>query len=215
MKMAYLVNSLLAGALAAVLYLFQRSWSKAASARQLGCQPPFSYPHIDLIFGLDLKLREVKKALEFRSIPFNTELFKIYGKTYQVNVFGSATIRTIDPANIQTAYATNNKDWGYEPMRLPVMGPFCGRGFITTDGATWKASRALLRPTFSKANVSDLSPFQRSVDSFLQQIPRDGSIVDMQPLIATLVSVSESCLTCQLCLLVYIVPSNSNKIPSR
>ncbi|TVY49941.1 Cytochrome P450 monooxygenase [Lachnellula occidentalis] len=184
--MTYIVASLLAGLLVAVFYCFQRTWSKTASARQFGCQPPVSYRHLDLLFGLDLKLQEVRQALKFRSIPFNAALFKKYGKTFQVNVFGSATIRTIDSENLQTAYATNNKDWGYEPIRLPFMEPFCGRGFITTDGATWKASRALLRPTFSKANISDLSAFQRSVDSFLQQIPRDGSTVDMQPLIASL-----------------------------
>jgi cytochrome P450 monooxygenase len=187
--MLYLTSSLLAAAVAVILYFLRRGWSTRVLARQHGCQPPVSYPHIDCFFGLDLKVREIIQASKFRNIPFNSELFKKYGKTFSVNVFGSTTIRTIDSANLQTAYNTNNKDWGYEPIRLPVMGPFCGRGFITTDGDTWKTSRALLRPTFSKANISDLSYFQASVDSMLRKIPRDCSKVDLQPLLAILVSV--------------------------
>ena len=186
--MAFLIISLLIGALAIVGYFITTKRSTRLKARQQGCQPALAYPHLDPVFGLDLKLKDIREALRHSSIPFTAKLFKQYGKTIDVNNFGQSTIRTIDPENIQTAYFINEKDWGYEPLRLPVMEPFCGRGFITTDGPTWKHSRALLRPTFSRANISDMSAFKTSVEHFIGYLPNDTSTIDLQPLLATLVS---------------------------
>lgn len=187
LEMTYLTNTLLFGAVGIVLYVIQNNRSKTAAASHDHEQPPV-YPHFDALFGLDLRFQEVRQALKFQYLPFTTNLFKSYGKTFEVNNFGHAAIRTIEPENIQAAYSTNNKDWGYEPDRLPVMEAFCGRGFITTDGATWKNSRNLLRPTFSKSNISDLSHFRAALDDFLQQLPTDGSVIDLQPLLGALVS---------------------------
>lgn len=145
LKMAYIANSVLVGVVGALLYFYQAKRSRATVAHQHGCKLPLSYSHLDPFFGLDLKLQEIKRALKFQNIPFNAALFQKYGKTFEVNVFGKRTLRTIEPENLQTVYATNNKDWGYEPIRLPVMEPFCGRGFITSDGESWKNARALLR----------------------------------------------------------------------
>lgn len=69
------------------------------------------------------------------------------------------------------------------------MEPFCGRGFITTDGEVWRIARGLLRPTFSKRNISDLSYFAASLDEIFEQVPKDGrTVVDLQGLFAKLVS---------------------------
>lgn len=186
--MAYLVNLLLVGVSGIVLYIFQRRRSRDIKARQNGCEPAPVYPHLDPLFGLDLKLQETVQSLRSHSIPFNAGLYKKYGRTFEVNFFGHPSLKTIEPENIQTIYAINDKDWGYEPVRGPVMKPFCGLGFITTDGPLWKHSRALLRPTFNKANISDLAPFGTSLELFLKQIPIDGSTVDLQPLLNTMVS---------------------------
>lgn len=98
---------------------------------------------------------------------------------------------SIDTENIQVVYSTNHDDWGYEPSRLSVMGPFCGRVFITTYGETWQKARALLRPTFSKSSISDLSSYKVAVEQFLRNIPNDGrTTVDLQPLLANLASVA-------------------------
>ncbi|KAF7914175.1 uncharacterized protein EAF01_000581 [Botrytis porri] len=68
------------------------------------------------------------------------------------------------------------------------MGPFCGHGFITTDGVTWQKARALLRPSFSKSNISGLSAYKVAVEQFLRYIPDNGcTTVDLQPLRANLV----------------------------
>ncbi|KAK6598654.1 cytochrome P450 [Botrytis cinerea] len=100
---------------------------------------------------------------------------------------------SIDTENIQVVYSTNHDDWGYEPSRLSVMGPFCGRVFITTYGETWQKARALLRPTFSKSSISDLSSYKVAVEQFLRNIPNDGrTTVDLQPLLANLASYLET-----------------------
>ena len=173
-----------------VAYVVTVQRSKAVRVRQQGCQPVFTYPHLDPLFGLDLKLGDIREALRHNSIPFTAKLFKKYGKTIEVNDFGQSTIRTIDPENLHAIYSFNEKDWGNEPLRLPIMEPFCGRGFITTDGPTWKHSRALLRPTFSKSNISDLSAFETSVGQFIGHITKDETTIDLQPLLAILVSTS-------------------------
>jgi cytochrome P450 len=80
------------------------------------------------------------------------------------------------------------KDWGVESFRLPAMGRLCGRGFLTTDGKTWEHSRALLKPSFTKQIISDLSRFEVVVEKVLNQLPTDGETVDLAPVLNELVS---------------------------
>ena len=55
------------------------------------------------------------------------------------------------------------------------------------DGPRWEHSRALLKPSFNKANMTDLSVFEGYVKMVVDQIPKDGSTVDLQPLFFNLV----------------------------
>jgi cytochrome P450 len=64
--------------------------------------------------------------------------------------------------------------------------PFLGDGIITRDGAFWKRSRQLTNPIFSRAQVSTLAPFEVHVGRMIRRIPRDGSTVDLQPLLKML-----------------------------
>lgn len=118
-----------------------------------------------------------------------SNLHKRYGNTIQVNELATSSIRTIDSENLQTAWSIKNSDWGYRPCRLPVMGSFCGRGFMTTDNEEWQQARVLPRPTVSGSNISDLKPFITSAEEFFEGIPKDGkTTIDLQPPLATLVS---------------------------
>lgn len=61
-----------------------------------------------------------------------------------------------------------------------------GRLFVLTrewctDGEAWQHSRALVRPAFTKSQVADLSLFESHVAPLLQQMPRDGTTVDLGP----------------------------------
>ena len=86
-------------------------------------------------------------------------------------------------------YSSNFKDWGDEPLRLPAQDPFCGRGFITTDGAAWEPSRALLKPESNRANtVVGLEGLGKALEKMMGKIPDDGGTVDLQALFFGLVS---------------------------
>ncbi|KAK6197007.1 hypothetical protein LQW54_010969 [Pestalotiopsis sp. IQ-011] len=87
----------------------------------------------------------------------------------------------MSPQNIRTI--NTSKDYGVEPTRLPRMEYFCGKGFITTDGDTWSQSRKLLKPSFDYNNIKDLTILQEEVDKLIKQLPIDGSIIDLQPLL--------------------------------
>ncbi|TGO11682.1 hypothetical protein BTUL_0104g00270 [Botrytis tulipae] len=165
--MFHIILYIFVGASAFLLYTIkvtsQRD-TRTKTARQYNCDIPLTYPHLDPIFGTDLKFQEIQQSLSHQSITFSANLHKKYGETFEVINFGTSSLRSIDTENIQAVYSKNHDDWGYEPSRLSVMGPFCGRGFITTDGDTWQKARALLRPTFSKSNISDLSAYKVAVE---------------------------------------------------
>lgn len=145
------------------------------------------YPHKDPFLGLDLFFKTGKLFEENRYLPDLLERYSKLGRTFETNLLGSRSINTIEPQNLQTIYVSKFKDWGVQPVRLPAQEPFCGRGFITTDGPQWERSRTLLKPSFNRANI-DLGELERGLQSALNKIPKDGSTVDLQPLFLQLVS---------------------------
>lgn len=151
-----------------------------------GCGPPSKYPHQDPIFGSDYLFRTVQQMKGNRFLPSMQDQFQSYGLTFQTIIFGSLVVNTAEPKNLQAAF-TKSKDWGVEPDRIGSLEPFCGRGFISADGPSWERARALLLPTFKASNLQDFSAFETSLESFLNEIPRDGSTVDVQPLLYALV----------------------------
>ncbi|KAI9705363.1 MAG: hypothetical protein M1820_005193 [Bogoriella megaspora] len=119
-------------------------------------------------------------------MPAVAALHNQYGSTYRESTFHSLYLKTRDSENIQTVFGTNGKIWGVEQYRLTGMKPFCGEGLLTTDGPTWERSRAIFKPSFHKDNISDLSAFEVSLQRLIAIIPRDGSTVDLQPLLQVL-----------------------------
>jgi cytochrome P450 monooxygenase len=94
----------------------------------------------------------------------------------------------METRNIQSVWATNFNSWGLQPLREGIAVPFFDHGINTTDGDAWRYSRALVRPTFARTEVSNLGSLQKHVDRLLAQLPTDGSTVDLQPLLSRLVS---------------------------
>lgn len=104
------------------------------------------------------------------------------GSAYLVDsLFGRTMIHTIAPENLQTIY-TQGKEFGIQPSRLPAMEHFCGQGFLTADGLVWHQSRKMLKPTFSKANISDLSFLDKETTAMVSKIT-EGSTIDLQELL--------------------------------
>ena len=162
---------------------------RASFSRQHGCQPAREYPRKDPLFGIDYFLEAGKLSKAHKHLPASTERHRKVGKSFWVTSLGSRSLHTIEPANIQTAYSDNTGAWSIGPARLHGLEPFCGKGFITTDGDTWAHSRRLINPIFAKSNIADLEPFATSVDRLLEKVPKDGSTVDLQPLLSSLVRI--------------------------
>jgi cytochrome P450 len=63
------------------------------------------------------------------------------------------------------------------------MIPLFGKGIFTSDGQMWSHSRALLRPSFARHNMTSHLPFMEAhFEELMKAIPKDGSTVDLQKL---------------------------------
>ena len=150
--------------------------------RKHNCKSPPAVPQRDPFFGLDIVfevLLSIRKRT--RNVSFE-DLFKKYGSTFQSRVYNTQKIFTIEPKNLQAVFATDFESWGVEPVRLFFFEPLLGKGVITTDGPLWQHSRDLIKPTFSRVQLTNLSAYNVHVDRLLDLIPLDGAIVDLKPL---------------------------------
>ena len=181
--LAILVSSV--AALAA--YRWYLGYSLRLQAQQHGCQPPPRYEHKDPIFGLDIFMRTGDALNNNKFLVEHQRRYDTYGHTFEALNFGSRSLYSVHPDNVKAVFSKNAAEWGIQPLRLGSMSPFCGVGFITTDGADWKVSHDLLKPAFHRSNISDFGPLEEHLRIVLDQLPKDGSKVDLQPYILNLV----------------------------
>lgn len=175
---------LLLGAVSAALYLAQTWFNRFITSRRHGCEPPPKRRVGDPIFGLAARIRDASTSRSCQSLPAGVALHAEFGSTFrETTIIGGTHLRTTESDNIHTVFSTRAADWGVEAVRLRAMGPFMGAGFLTKDGPVWEHSRAMLKPSFRKHNISDLSPFDHILSQTLERIPKDGSTIDLQPLL--------------------------------
>lgn len=180
--MGYITTVVLTGLCITIASYLLKVQLLRARARSNGCRPAPRYKHWDLLFGIDEVVSTWKAMKEHRYLPELHKRYQEYGKTYESLKFGVVNVHSIEPDNIQCVWSTKADDWGVQPVRLAPMAPFCGRGFISTDGHDWERSRAMLRPSFNRASISDLSPLEASLQELMQHIPHDGATVDLSTL---------------------------------
>nr|UPX44842.1 hypothetical protein FAC5L9_05 [Penicillium camemberti] len=147
-----------------------------------GCEPPIRAPQKERIIGWSAYQHLQKTRREHVSLHQTFRRAMEIGRTNTAVVMGQEIISTCDPENIKTVLATNFKDYGIGP-RMHAMGPLLGEGIFTTDDEQWQHSRALIRPSFTRTQVADLSSLETHVQALLSCIPaQDGAVVDLQPL---------------------------------
>ncbi|KAL3423419.1 cytochrome P450 [Phlyctema vagabunda] len=134
-----------------------KSRRNAAKARKLKCEePPFEKNRLPL--GIDNLLRALAAD---RAQQFPVDLIKHFEdlgtNTYRYQILGATNIRTADPRNIQAILATQFSDFDLGPSRRGNFLPLLGDGIFTADGSHWKHSRAMIRPQFTRDQVSDLN----------------------------------------------------------
>ncbi|KAG9242432.1 cytochrome P450 [Calycina marina] len=183
MKVALLILCILS----AVVPRGWRWYIERKQARKHNCKAPPSYPHWDLIFGLDALLKFFKAFWQHRlMIEINKTFDDIQGgvHTFSINFLGSTTIYTREPENVKSVFATNHKSYTIPQTRKDSLGIF-GPGIFTSDGQHWEASRALLRPNFMRSQL-DTRLIEVHVSALITKIPKDGSAIDLVELFSDL-----------------------------
>ncbi|UNI23334.1 hypothetical protein JDV02_009162 [Purpureocillium takamizusanense] len=111
------------------------------------------------------------------------QLFERAGtNTLQLHLVGRHTHITIEPENIQTILATDQKKWNLTSQRKGGLHPLLGKGIFTTDGLEWQHSRRTLRPYFDRSQVRNFVSLEKHVSRLLAKIPRNGDTVDLSEL---------------------------------
>lgn len=93
---------------------------------------------------------------------------------------------TIDPENLKTMLSTQFKEFGFG-ARYKAFFPLLGNGIFTTDDyQVWSHSRAILRPQFTRQQISHLANIDRHCNVLLNIIvekgTKKGQSIDLQPL---------------------------------
>ncbi|OOF96432.1 hypothetical protein ASPCADRAFT_47635 [Aspergillus carbonarius ITEM 5010] len=166
-----------------VLYLvwvLLARWQHAQNARKWNCGAVPSYP------GDLLGVNTLKEALQLdkdRLLPMLTRRRiatmsareNRYTTTFQFRQLGNDIISTAEPKNVQAVLATQFKDFELGQVRRNTMHWLLGSGIFTADGDHWSRSRALLRPQFTRDQISDLDLEERHVQLAMQAMPVDAT----------------------------------------
>ena len=152
-----------------------------------GCSKLKKYPHKDPFFGIDMFIDFMGAMRRGKVIPTVDGYFPKYGKTFQSNAWGTTVINTADPKVIQVVLATEFDKFGVEDTRKAILEPIMKDGIFVSDGQAWVHARASVKQIFAGVRNTSVQMLERHVDRLLTLIPRDGSTVDLQPLLKRLV----------------------------
>ncbi|KAL2861950.1 cytochrome P450 [Aspergillus pseudodeflectus] len=148
-------------------------------AREHNCRKPRVAPSGFLGIGRVASLVLAMKKCE--SLELMRSWHHQNGTTFKTSL-GRTVIITIDPKNVQAILALKFKDFDLGSPRNKALSPLLGRGIFTSDGQLWEHSRALLRPNFVRNQVADIDAYEKHVSNLIDNIPLDGSTVDLQEL---------------------------------
>jgi cytochrome P450 len=160
---------------------------RRAFIKQHGCLPAKPRRTRGPFLGLDLLLDQIKNIKEHRLLEsWMQELRAANAHTISCSVLGNRVFITDDPENVKTLLATDFDVWSLGQERIKMMSAFLGHGIFTNEGAAWKHSREMLRPCFERSQVADVSLFEKHVNRLVDVLPKDGTTVDLQPLLQEL-----------------------------
>lgn len=170
----------------AIYYIY---WQLTTGARrralikEKGCQAVLQYPYKEPFFAVDLFIKTLQAVRSRTLLELTTQRFyDLNARTIKFKLLGRPVISTIEPENLKTIQALNFKQWSLGKGRKKFFNPFLGVGIFTSDGADWAHSREMLRPNFARTQVGDLDTYDEHISHFINAVPTDGSIVDLQDL---------------------------------
>ncbi|KAI5957933.1 hypothetical protein KGF57_002741 [Candida theae] len=106
---------------------------------------------------------------------------KLDTSTFGTSVGPEPNVFTVEPESVrhmQSASQTSDFNMG---VRLKVFSTLLGDGIFSSEGSSWKHSRIMLRPFFSRENIKQIhamEPFTQSVIKAIKQAPQ--MTLDMQ-----------------------------------
>ncbi|KUJ13745.1 cytochrome P450 alkane hydroxylase [Mollisia scopiformis] len=158
----------------------QLSWKNETKAleKRYGCKEP-SHLKTHWFFGIDKPLQVLAAGKEGRVLHYFRSLVAEAGNTFEWTVLGSRVWGTQDPENIKAVLSTREKYFSHE-VRREVLCTLIGDSIFTQDGASWRHSRALLKPSFFQKHCTNSTLFEEHVDNLIARI-RCDSTVDLQP----------------------------------
>jgi cytochrome P450 len=150
--------------------------------REKGCKPLKRVPAKDPFFGIDILYESARQLKKHNTLQWQCDAFNRRGySTASVRILLNQSVITTEPKVVQTILSLDFNSFGLGSIRNSLK-PFLGEGIFSTDGAAWQHSRNLLRPCFVRSQVGDVELLERHLQHLLLKIPRDGSMVDLQPL---------------------------------
>ncbi|OOQ83230.1 Cytochrome P450 52A13 [Penicillium brasilianum] len=160
-----------------IIRMVLASWQHSRKARELGCGSLPLFPCKDPI-GIDTLKQSLAAdkenllpELSARRVEIVSEQEGRYVTTYVLRNLGRNLVFTIDPKNIQAVLATQFKDFELGEVRRHSMHPLLGTGIFTADGEEWSRSRGLLRPQFTREQISQLELEEEHVQKAMQALP--------------------------------------------
>ncbi|KAJ5373277.1 Cytochrome P450 E-class CYP52 [Penicillium concentricum] len=177
MTLSFILRFAAAALVLQVIRMAFNSWQHSRNAKRLGCGSVPMYPGKDP-FGID-NLKQSLVADKANLIPelaekrvkVISEQENRYVSTFSFRNLGRTHISTVDPKNVQAILATQFKDFELGPVRQISMHPLLGTGIFTADGEEWSRSRSLLRPQFTREQISQLELEERHVQKAMQALP--------------------------------------------
>lgn len=180
------------GGLFLAWYLWQ--WLKWRSfarwARNQGCGETPTRKN-KLPWGIDTiyAVLTSPKDTDFLEDFIREQYRKMGTNTYRVHgVAQSVVTTTADPENVQAILATKFQDFSMGKVRQQNFGTLVGSGVFSADGELWMHYRALLKPQFTRDQVSDLEAAERHLEILFKALPEDivtawTEEVDIMPLL--------------------------------
>ena len=150
--------------------------------KENGCKRPRRVPTKDPFFGIDILYESAKQLKKHNFLQWQSDLFSRLGLTTgRIPILLKWHFTTVDPKVVQAILSLDFNSFGLGSGR-DFLKRFLGEGIFSTDGAAWQHSRSLLRPCFVRSQVGDVELLEQHFQQLLQHIPREGSMVDLQPL---------------------------------
>ena len=131
--------------------------------------------------------RRLTQACYFQMFVNITRLFKeLSTRTFSLRFAATTRIWTCDPENVNALFKTKADDFELSWVRTEAFRPSIGKAVQASNGEVWAHGRAILRPAFNKANLSNMSLFEEHFQNLRKKIPDDGQTVDLHPLLHSL-----------------------------